>query len=79
MIINDYEKAVVKRYGTLFTNTGGNDVLELLERNDVNFQNNYVVAALQVGCLAQLQLLCVLIKDGLLPELKAGRKKAKAA
>ena len=59
------DKALIKKYGELFNNTGGNDIVELLERTDANLQNNAVVVLLQVACSAQLALLHALKADGI--------------
>lgn len=60
------ELAIVKKYGHLFSNTGGNDLQELLERQDVNLMNNAVVTLMKVSCEGQLGMLLRLEKEGLL-------------
>jgi hypothetical protein len=63
--------AMVKEYGCLFVSTGGNDIVELIERDGVTYFNNAIVAELQGCCYSQLQLLKSLKKEGRLLE---GRK-----
>jgi len=60
------QKALIALYGPMFANTGGNDIIELIERPGVNFQNNFVVASLQVACISQVILLETLAAEGLL-------------
>ena len=67
MRITDEQKKIVKEYGHLFNNTGGNDPLELIEREGVTYFNNVVVAELQGCCYAQVLLIQRLMKEGLLP------------
>lgn len=68
MKLSDEQKEIVADYGHLFNNTGGNDVLELIEREGVNYFNNPVVAELQGCCLAQVLLIQQLKREGLLTE-----------
>jgi len=65
-IIDEKGKELIAEFGHLFNNHGGNDVKELIERTDVNFFNNSVVATLQCCCESQLKLLMELDKNGLL-------------
>lgn len=55
----------VDQYFPYLTNTGGNDVRELLSR-DVNPRTNEVVAVLQISVSAQINLLTRLRDAGLL-------------
>ncbi|MDD5151504.1 MAG: hypothetical protein PHC28_13685 [Flavobacterium sp.] len=57
MILTEEDKQIIKKYGHLFNNTGGNDIIELIERNDINYFSNPIVAELQGCCYSQLQLL----------------------
>jgi hypothetical protein len=68
MKLSKEQKSLVKAYGRLFNNTGGNDIVELIERPDVNYFNNVIVAELQGCCYAQVQLLQSLKKNGLLKD-----------
>jgi hypothetical protein len=68
MKLSKEQKSLVKAYGHLFNNTGGNDVVELIERPGVTFANNMVAATLQVCCYAQVLLLQSLKKNGLLKD-----------
>ena len=70
-IIDEKGKELIAEFGHLFNNHGGNDVTELIERTDVNFFNNVVVAALQCCGEAQLLLLRELDKNGLLVRKEA--------
>ena len=60
------QKKLATLYAPLFTNTGGNDVIELCERKDITFFNNAVVATMQVSVRSQLYLLENLKREGLL-------------
>lgn len=55
--LTDEQKALVTSYGHLFNNTGGNDVVELIERKGVTYFNNALVAELQACYQSQLRLL----------------------
>lgn len=66
MKIGEEEKIIIKEYGHLFFNTGGNDIEELLSRPTATIQVNAVVALLQMSCADQLKLLTILKKEGLL-------------
>ena len=68
MKLNDAEREVVEKYGHLFFSTGGNDPIELIEREGVNYFNNPVVAELQGCCYSQMRLLLLLRERGLLLE-----------
>jgi hypothetical protein len=72
MKTTDKQKELIKTYEHLFNNTGGDDVLELLERTDINLQNNVIATILQSCCGSQLKLLETLEQHGLLlaPESK---------
>ncbi len=71
MKLNDYQRGLIDEYGHLFINTGGNDIVELIERPDVNYFNNVIVAELQGCCYSQLVLLQQLHKNNLLLPIKA--------
>lgn len=65
------EREIVERFEYLFNNTGGNDVLDLL--NDFNrpspnnlMRTNIVRFTLAMGCHAQVGLLRRLIAEGMI-------------
>lgn len=60
------DRYIIARYGSFFNNTGGNDIVELIERESVNYQNDGFVAQMQACCYAQLKLLGALNTAGLL-------------
>ena len=66
--LTDEEREMAQKYGHLFGNTGGNDPLELMEREGVNYFNNPIVAELQGSCYSQTTLLLKLKKQGMLIE-----------
>lgn len=66
MQLTDNEKAIVAAYGPMFRNTGGNDIVELIERADLNYFSNAIGASLQASCRSQLHLLQELEEKGLL-------------
>lgn len=66
--LTDEEREMAKKYGHLFCNTGGNDPIELMEREGVNYFNNLIVAELQVSCRSQATLLAKLREQGMLVE-----------
>lgn len=66
MKLTDEQKQLVEEYGHLFHNTGGNDIVELMERDDVTYFANPVVAELQGSCWSQTVLLQRLQGQGLL-------------
>ena len=68
MILNNKEKQLIKKYGHLFGNTGGNDIQELLERQGVNIQNNAIVTLMKVSCEGQLAMLLRLENEGLIKD-----------
>lgn len=68
MKLKEKEKRLIQKYRQYFTNTGGNDLQELLERKDVTFFNNAVVATMQVACESQLHLLQALDEAGWLKD-----------
>jgi len=47
MKLSEEQKVIVKKYGHLFCNTGGNEIVELIEREGVTHFNNAIVAELQ--------------------------------
>ena len=63
--------ALVHEYGHLFHNTGGNEVVELMERQGVTYFSNPVVAELQGACWGQLIRLQRLQAAGVLSPLPA--------
>jgi hypothetical protein len=64
--LTDAEKEIISKYGHLFNNTGGNDIVELIERDGVSYFNNVIVAEMQ-GCLySQVCLIKRLIAEGFL-------------
>lgn len=60
------QRELIKQYRAYFVNTGGNEIEELIERPDVNFFNNYVAAAMQMGLYSQLLMLENLKRNELL-------------
>lgn len=62
------QRKMAEQYGHLFTNTGGNDPIELMEREGVNYFNNPLVAELQGSCYSQTILLLKLKELGMLAE-----------
>ena len=64
--LTDEQKAIVEKYGNLFCNTGGNGIVELIEREGVTYFNNAVVAELQGCCYSQLILIQRLIENGMM-------------
>lgn len=62
------QRDVAEKYGHLFTNTGGNNPIELMEREGVNYFNNPLVAELQGSCYSQTVLLLKLKELGMLAE-----------
>jgi len=63
MKLSEKQKAIVKKYGHLFCNTGGNDIVELVEREGVTYFNNAIVAELQGCCYSQVLLIQALIAE----------------
>ena len=64
--LTENQKNVIKQYGHLFVNTGGNDIIELLDRQGVTYFNNLIAATLQSCCACQLALIEKLIAEGLI-------------
>lgn len=64
--LTEEQKQLVAQYGHMFHNTGGNDIVELMEREGVTYFANPVVAELQGSCWSQTQLLQRLRAQGLL-------------
>lgn len=64
--LTEEQKGLVVEFGHLFHNTGGNDIVELMEREGVTYFNNPVVAELQGACWSQTVLLQRLRAQGLL-------------
>ncbi len=65
MKISENEKRIINQYGKHFTNTGGNDIIELCERN-CSMQSNHIAALLQSCCISQIGLITNLEKEGIL-------------
>lgn len=63
MKLTKEQRSIVTVYGHLFNNTGGNDVLELIEREGVNDINNPLIAELQ-GCSYAQVLLIQSLSEG---------------
>jgi hypothetical protein len=61
MKLTGREKDIVERFGALFTNHGGNDIVDLIEREGVTYFSNPVVAEMQGACFAQVRLLTQLL------------------
>lgn len=68
MKLTDSQKELIKKYGHLFVNTGGNELVEFLERTDISSYSNIVAFVMQVSCANQLQLLENLIMDNRLEQ-----------
>ena len=66
MQLTDKQKEILAVYGHMFWNTGGNDLVNLLEREDLNMFSNAIGANIQSSCRAQLVLLEELDRLGLL-------------
>ena len=64
--LSQEQREIIQEYGHLFVSTGGNDIIELIERVGVNYANSPVVAELQGSCYSQIQLLQKLRAGGLL-------------
>lgn len=60
------QKVIAEKYGHLILETGGNDPIELAERDGVDFFSNSVVAAMQFAVRSQISLLNKLDREGLL-------------
>lgn len=69
--LNPEQREIVRKFGHMLFNTGGNDVIELVEREGVNYFNNPLVAELQGSCYSQIQLLMKLRDEGLLSDTSA--------
>ena len=68
MKISASRRKIVKKFGHLYNNTGGNDPLELMGREGVTYFNNCVVAELQGCCWAQTLLIERLMAEGIIAE-----------
>ena len=66
MKLSKKQKDIVKKYGHLFVNTGGNDIVELIERKGVTYFNNVIVAELQGCCYSQVLLIQAMMAKGIL-------------
>lgn len=66
--LTDEEREMAQKYGHLFGNTGGNDPIELMEHDGINYFNNPLVAELQGSCYSQTRLLLTLKAEGILAE-----------
>lgn len=60
------ERKIAKKFGHMFINTGGNDPIELMEREGVNYFNNPVIAMLQGSCYSQTVLMLKLQRESML-------------
>lgn len=63
MKLTEEEKRLITEHQEFFVNTGGNDVIELLERK-VDVRINLPVAMMQACCNSQLLMLQLLWKKG---------------
>ena len=68
MKLTDKQKKIIDSYGVLFNNTGGNNIIELLEREGITYFNNPILAEIQGCCFSQLRLLETLQENELLIE-----------
>lgn len=69
MKLSDKRKAIVIKYGHLFYNSGSinnQDIIKLIERTDIDYFNNYMLAEVQGCCASQMMLIEQLITIGLL-------------
>ena len=66
MQITDQQRDIATRYGHLFVNTGGNEPVAFLERNDINMFSNAPAALLQSSVLSQVLLIERLVESKLL-------------
>jgi len=66
MILTEEDKKIIDKFKHLFNNTGGNDIIQLLERNDIDYFSNVIVAEMQGCCYSQLTLLKTLIQNNLI-------------
>lgn len=57
MKLTDEQKQLVNEYRQHITNTGGNEIVELCERTDINLFNNAPTTLLQSCVQAQVWLL----------------------
>jgi hypothetical protein len=62
------QKEIIYKYGHLFNNTGGNDIVTLIENEGVNYFNNVVLSEIQGCCYSQVLLIQRLIKEGIIHE-----------
>ena len=60
MKLTDEQKRLITIYGHLIVNTGGNDIVELCERDDINLFSNAPTALLQSCVQSQVLLLTAL-------------------
>lgn len=60
------EKRLIRKYGHLFENSGGNDVIQFMERMDINPFNNILAFTMQSCLFAQLTLIQRLINEDLI-------------
>lgn len=66
-----YQRALINQHRHCFTNTGGNNVEEVLERK-VSMETNMPLAVIQSMVLAQLQMLERLVESGALRRYTGG-------
>lgn len=64
--LTEEEKNIIKKYGHLFRNTGGNDIAQFIEREDINPFSNIIAFVMQSDLICQMQLIQCLIKEGFL-------------
>jgi len=69
MKLSKAQKKIVADYGHLFNNTGGNDIVELIERDVVELHALEIAAELQGCCYSQVLLILQLQENGLLKEV----------
>ena len=64
MKLTDEQKRLITIYGHLIVNIGGNDIVELCEREDINLFSITPMALLQSCVQAQVLLLTALSNNG---------------
>ena len=55
--LTEEEKSLIEEYKNFFNNTGGNDIVDLIEHDDISVRCNPLVAILHCSVYAQLQML----------------------
>lgn len=66
MSITKEEQQVIDKYGYLIHDTGGNNIKELIERDDINMFNNSIATSLQISVYSQVSLLTRLKAKGII-------------